>query len=83
MKFEERGVVSSYNNNVMVSQLTPGTVYIFRVSAVVENGERGAEILVSGTTTKATGGKLFILFNLFRDEMIICLFLQRSLHILN
>ena len=62
---EERGVVSSFTNSVTVSQLTPGTVYTFRVSAVVENGERGAEIPASGTTTKATGGKLLLLVNLF------------------
>lgn len=63
--FEERGVVSSLTNSVMVSQLTPGTVYTFRVSAVVENGEKGAEIPAFGTTTEATGGKLLLLFNLF------------------
>ena len=59
--FEEGGVVSSFTNNVMISQLTPGTMYTFRVSAVVENGDRGAEILASGTTAEATGGELLLL----------------------
>ena len=54
--FREYGRVTSPTNSVTISQLTPDTVYVFRVSAVVENGERGAEVLTAAQIYPATGG---------------------------
>ena len=60
MQLEEQGEVSSLTNSATVSQLIPATTYTFRVSAVVENGERGAEVSASGTIAEATGGNFEI-----------------------
>jgi chitodextrinase len=55
--FDEAGVVTTSTNRVTLSPLTPDTTYRFRVSAITQDQERGAEVLISGTTTEATGGK--------------------------
>lgn len=54
---EDSGEVTLYTNRATVSQLTPATRYTFRVSAIVESGERGAEVLAYGSTSEATGGE--------------------------
>ena len=54
--FDENGLVTTSTNTVTLSQLTPDTTYRFRVSAITQDGEQGAEVLVSGTTTEATRG---------------------------
>ena len=54
---DENGVTTTSTNRVTISQLTPGTTYRFRVSAITQDEERGAEMLISGTTTEATGGR--------------------------
>ena len=56
--FDENGVVTTPTNRVTLSQLTPDTMYRFRVSAITQDGEQGAEVLISGATTEATGGRV-------------------------
>ena len=58
--FNENGVTTTSTNSVTLTQLTPGTTYRFRVSAITQDEERGAEVLVSGTTTEATGGRVHV-----------------------
>ena len=58
--FQEYGQTSSFTSRVTVYQLTPDTLYTFRVSAITENGEKGAEVVTSGSTDVATGGRAFI-----------------------
>ena len=55
--FDESGVTTTLTNRVTLSQLTPGTTYRFRVSAITQDEERGAEVIISGTTAGATGGQ--------------------------
>ena len=68
--FDENGVVTTSTNTVTLSQLTPDTTYRFRVSAITQDGEQGAEVLVSGTTTVATGGRVATLI-LIGIELIV------------
>ena len=56
--FDENGLVTTSTNTVTLYQLIPDTTYRFRVSAITQDGEQGAEVLVSGTTTEATGGRV-------------------------
>ena len=53
---DENGLVTTSTNTVTLSQLTPDTTYRFRVSAITQDGEQGAEVLISGSTTEATRG---------------------------
>ena len=55
--FEESGEVTTSTNRVVVAQLTPATMYRFRVSAITDAEMRGAEIIVPGSTTEVTGGR--------------------------
>ena len=68
--FDENGLVTTSTNTVTLSQLTPDTTYRFRVSAITQDGEQGAEVLVSGTTTVATGGRVATLI-LIGIELIV------------
>ena len=55
--FNENGVTTTSTNSITFSQLTPATTYRFRVSAITQNEERGAEVIISGTTAEPTGSK--------------------------
>ena len=57
MMFNENGVTTTPTNRVTISELTPATAYRFRVSAITEGEERGAEVPISVTTAEATGGE--------------------------
>ena len=55
--FDEIGVTTISTNRVTFSQLTLATTYRFRVSAITQDEEQGAEVIISGTTAEATGGQ--------------------------
>ena len=75
--FNENGVTMTPTNRVTISELTPATTYRFRVSAITEDEERGAEVPISVTTDEATGGRIklkclkyFIILFLYRETCL-------------
>lgn len=56
VSFTERDQLSTIENMATISQLTPGTMYTFSVSAIASNEEKGEEIVISTVTAEGTGG---------------------------
>ena len=50
VQFKDSGAVNTSTNSVTITPLMPGTMYMFKVSAITRSG-RGAEVMVDGQTT--------------------------------
>ena len=61
--FEDIGEVTVTLNSITIPALVPGSIYLFRVSAVTSSG-RGAEVSVPGQTRASNGiTKTMLLFS--------------------
>ena len=54
--FREQGWKTTDNTTIIFSPLTPSTAYVFRVNVVTEDGQSGAEVTSTVTTSSETGG---------------------------